>query len=171
MHDIRAIRDDPEAFDRGWAARGLSAQTPAILALDAKLRACLTALQADQARRNEASRLIGKAKAENNEAEAAERMAEVEKLKLALSVHTQKEQALAEQLRTMLAALPNLLAPDVPSGKDESDNVEIRRWGEPFAILNPKDHVELGGSQMDFEAATRMSGSRFVALKGPARPA
>ena len=167
MHDIRAIRDDPEAFDKAWAARGLSAQTPAILALDAKLRACLTSLQADQARRNEASRLIGKAKAEKNEAEAAERMAEVEKLKLALSVHTHKEQALAEQLRTMLAALPNLLAPDVPPGRDESDNLEVRRWGEPFAMANPKDHVELGGPLMDFEGAARISGSRFVALKGP----
>src|SRR5215469_12923129 len=110
MHDIRAIRDDPQAFDVAWAARGLPAQTPAILALDEKLRACQTALQADQAQRNEASRAIGKAKAEKNEAEAAALMGEVEKLKLAVSIHTNKEQELAEELQTLLAALPNRLA-------------------------------------------------------------
>jgi seryl-tRNA synthetase len=167
MHDIRAIRDAPAAFDAGWAARGLPPQTPAILALDAKLRGCQTALQADQARRNEASRAIGKAKADKNEADAAHLMEEVEKLKLALSVHAHKEQALADELKDLLAALPNLPAGDTPPGKDEADNVEVRRWGEPFKLNNPKDHVDLGGALMDFEAAARMSGARFVALKGP----
>jgi seryl-tRNA synthetase len=167
MHDIRAIRDDPAAFDKGWGARGLAPQTPTILAMDAKLRACQTSLQADQARRNEASRAVGKAKAEKNEAEAARLIDEVEKLKLALSVHAHKEQGLADELHDLLAALPNLPAPDVPPGEDESGNVELRRWGEPFRIDSPKDHVELGGELMDFEAAARMSGARFVALKGP----
>ncbi|HEY1881322.1 MAG TPA: serine--tRNA ligase [Caulobacteraceae bacterium] len=167
MHDIRAIRDDPAAFDKGWGARGLAPQTPTILAMDAKLRACQTALQADQARRNEASRAVGKAKAEKNDAEAATLIDEVEKLKLALSVHAHKEQELAQTLHDLVAALPNLPALDVPPGEDESGNVELRRWGEPFKLDKPRDHVELGGDLMDFEGAARMSGARFVALKGP----
>jgi len=168
MHDIRAIRDDPQAYDQAWAARGLAPQTPAILALDEKLRACQTALQADQSTRNEVSRLIGKAKAEKNEAEAQARMAEVEKLKLALAVHTHKEAKLAAELHDLLAALPNLPASDVPRGADETSNVETRRWGEPAAMASAKDHVELGArlGMMDFEAAARMSGARFVVLSG-----
>jgi seryl-tRNA synthetase len=168
MHDIRAIRDDPQAYDEAWAARGLAPQTPAILAIDERLRACQTALQADQSTRNEVSKLIGKAKAEKNEAEAQARMVEVEKLKLALAVHGHKEAKLAAELRELLAALPNLPAADTPQGVDETGNVEVRRWGEPFAPASPKDHVELGGrlGMMDFEAAARMSGARFVVLSG-----
>ena len=168
MHDIRAIRDDPQAFDRGWAARGLSPQTPAILALDAELRAGQTELQTAQSRRNEASRLIGMAKAKKDEAAAAAVMAEVEQLKGAIAELTDLERARLEALQTLVAALPNLPAADVPAGEDEHGNVEVRRWGEPFAIQNPKDHVDLGAALglMDFEAAARMSGSRFVVLRG-----
>ena len=168
MHDIRAIRDDPQAFDRGWAARGLSPQTPAILALDAELRAGQTQLQTAQSRRNEASRLIGMAKAKKDEAAAAVVMAEVEQLKGAIAELTDLERARLEALQTLVAALPNLPAADVPPGEDEHGNVEVRRWGEPFAIQNPKDHVDLGAALglMDFEAAARMSGSRFVVLRG-----
>ena len=168
MHDIRAIRDDPQAFDRGWAARGLSPQTPAILALDAELRAGQTELQTAQSRRNEASRLIGMAKAKKDEAAAAVVMAEVEQLKGAIAELTDLERARLEALQTLVAALPNLPAADVPAGEDEHGNVEVRRWGEPFAIQNPKDHVDLGAALglMDFEAAARMSGSRFVVLRG-----
>ena len=168
MHDIRAIRDDPQAFDRGWAARGLSPQTPAILALDAELRAGQTQLQSAQSRRNEASKLIGMAKARKDEAQAAAVMAEVEQLKGLIGDLTELERARIEALQTLLAALPNLPAADVPTGDDEHGNVEVRRWGEPFAIQNPKDHVDLGAALglMDFEAAARMSGSRFVVLKG-----
>ncbi len=168
MHDIRAIRDDPQAFDRGWAARGLSPQTPAILELDVELRAGQTQLQTAQSRRNEASKLIGMAKAKKDEAAAAAVMAEVEQLKGAIAELTDLERARLEALQTLVAALPNLPAADVPAGEDEHGNVEVRRWGEPFAIQNPKDHVDLGAALglMDFEAAARMSGSRFVVLRG-----
>src|ERR1700722_395944 len=168
MHDIRAIRDDPQAFDRGWAARGLSPQTPAILALDAELRAVQTQLQTAQSRRNEASRLIGMGKAKKDEAAAAAVMADVEQLKGAIAELTEQERGRLDALQTLIAALPNLPATDVPAGEDEHGNVEVRRWGEPFAIQNPKDHVDLGAvlGLMDFEAAARMSGSRFVVLRG-----
>ncbi len=168
MHDIRAIRDDPQAFDRGWAARGLSPQTPAILALDTELRAGQTQLQTVQSRRNEASKLVGMAKAKKDEAAAAAVMAEVDQLKGVIGELADLERSRAESLQTVVAALPNLPAVDVPAGEDEHGNVEVRRWGEPFAIQNPKDHVDLGAALglMDFEAAARMSGSRFVVLRG-----
>jgi seryl-tRNA synthetase len=168
MHDIRAIRDDPQAFDRGWAARGLAPQTPAILALDAELRAAQTELQSAQSRRNDASKLIGMAKARKDEAAAAAVMAEVEQLKGVIGELTDLERARSEGLQILLAALPNLPAAGVPVAEDEQGNVELRRWGEPFAIQNPKDHVDLGAALglMDFEAAARMSGSRFVVLRG-----
>ena len=168
MHDIKAIRDNPEAYDRAWASKGLSAQTPAILELDARLRGAQTALQAAQSRRNEASKLIGQAKARRDEAEAQRLMAEVEALKTTLAEQAEVERVAGEELRGLLAALPNLPADDVPPGVDETGNVEVRRWGEPFAIREPKDHVELGERMglVDFEAASRMSGARFVVLKG-----
>jgi seryl-tRNA synthetase len=168
MHDIKAIRENPAAFDRAWASRGLSAQTPAILALDVELRTAQTALQDAQGRRNEASKQIGQAKARKDEAAAAALMAEVDNLKSDIAAHAETERSAGDALRGLLAALPNLPADDVPNGEDEAGNVEQRRWGEPFAIKNPKDHVDLGlgVGLMDFEAAARMSGARFVVLKG-----
>ena len=168
MHDIKAIRDNPDAYDRAWASKGLAAQTPAILELDARLRAAQTALQAAQSRRNESSKLIGQAKARKDEAEAQRLMAEVEALKTTLAEQSEIERATGEALRDILSTLPNLPAADVPQGADEHDNVEVRRWGEPFAIATPKDHVDLGEGLglLDFEAAARMSGARFVVLKG-----
>ena len=168
MHDIRALRDDPQAYDAGWAARGLTPQTPAILALDEKLRTAQTALQAAQSSRNEASRQIGKARAAKDEAAAEALMAEVEKCKFSIAVRTRQETELTDELRDLIAALPNLPAADTPPGADETGNVEIRRWGEPAAMSAPKDHVDLGVAlgMMDFEAAARMSGARFVVLKG-----
>ncbi|HEY2660828.1 MAG TPA: serine--tRNA ligase [Caulobacteraceae bacterium] len=168
MHDIKAIRDNPAAFDVAWGSKGLSPQTAPILALDADLRAAQTAQQAAQSRRNEVSKLIGAAKAKKDEATAAALMAEVEQLKAAIAERTEIEKTRGEALRDLLAALPNLPADDVPLGEDESGNVEVRRWGEPFAIAAPKDHVDLGEALglMDFEAAARMSGARFVVLKG-----
>ncbi|HEY2709465.1 MAG TPA: serine--tRNA ligase [Caulobacteraceae bacterium] len=167
MHDIKAIRDDPAAYDRAWASRGLGPQTPALLGLDERLRAAQTALQTAQSRRNEASKLIGQAKAKKDEAGAAALMAEVEGLKGAIAQDTATEADTGAKLREWLAALPNLPAADVPTGADEHDNVEVRRWGEPFKIENPKDHVDLGAGlgMMDFEAAARMSGARFVVLR------
>jgi seryl-tRNA synthetase len=168
MHDIRALRDDPHAYDAGWTLRGLAPQTPAILALDEKLRATQTALQASQSRRNEASKQIGQARAAKDEAAVEALMAEVEKCKFAIAVRTQEEGELTAELRDLVAALPNLPAADPPPGADEAGNVEIRRWGEPAKLTAPKDHADLGAAlgMMDFEAAARMSGSRFVVLKG-----
>jgi len=167
MHDIRAIRDDPDAFDRAWASRGLSAQTPDLLALDEKLRAAQTALQAAQSRRNDASKLVGQAKAKKDQAGAAALMAEVEGLKGVIATQTAAEVDIGAELRARLAALPNRPAADVPVAEDEHGNVELRRYGEPYAIENPKDHVDLGAGlgMMDFEAAAKMSGARFVVLR------
>src|SRR5579859_6294644 len=132
MHDIKAIRENPAGYDRAWASRGLSPQTPALLELDAALRAAQTALQEAQGRRNEASKLIGQAKARKDEAGAAALMAEVEGLKGVIAEQAEAEKSSAQALRTILAALPNLPAYDVPAGEDETGNVEQRRWGQPF---------------------------------------
>jgi len=167
MHDIKAIRDDPDAFDRAWASRGLGPQTAELLKLDEQLRAAQTSLQAAQSRRNEASKLIGQAKAKKDDAEAQRLMAQVEDLKMLIEKHAKSEARLAGDLRDLLAALPNLPDLDVPVGADEHGNVEVRRFGEPYPFENPKDHVDLGAGlgMMDFEAAARMSGARFVVLK------
>jgi seryl-tRNA synthetase len=167
MHDIRAIRDDPAAYDRAWAMKGFAPQTPTILALDESLRAAQTALQAGQARRNEASKAIGKAKGARDEAGAAALMAEVEALKSAIAENTEAEARVGGELRDILAALPNVPAADVPPGEDETGNLEVRRHGEPFALARVADHVDLGAAlhMMDFEAASRMSGARFVVLR------
>jgi seryl-tRNA synthetase len=171
MHDVRALRESPETFVEGWTSRGVSdarAVVDELLALDHALRAAQTAFQDAQARRNEASKLIGQAKARKDEAEAQRLMAEVESLKAVIAEKAEEEKVQGERLRDKLAALPNLPARDVPAGEDESGNVEVRRWGEPRAIAAPKDHADLGEALglMDFEAAARMSGSRFVVLKG-----
>jgi seryl-tRNA synthetase len=168
MHDIRAIRDNPELYETAWAAKGNSGRVAEILELDAKLRAAQTAGQAAQAERNDASKKIGQAKAQKNEDEAQRLMAQVEALKTTLAEQAEAERAAGEALRTLLASLPNIPFPDVPKGADEHDNVEVRRWGEPFAISNPRDHVDIGEGLglVDFEAAARMSGARFTVLKG-----
>jgi seryl-tRNA synthetase len=170
MHDIRAIRETPELYKKAWDAKGLSGAglVAQVLELDARLRAAQTALQAAQAERNDASKQIGQAKAKKDEAEATRLMAHVEALKATLEAETAVERQAGEEIRELLAGLPNTPAPDVPPGKDEHDNVEVRRWGEPFAIANPKDHVDLGEGLglLDFEAAARMSGARFTVLKG-----
>jgi seryl-tRNA synthetase len=167
MHDIKAIRDNADAYDRAWALKGLSAQTPALLELDVKLRAAQTAVQEAAARRNEASKLIGQAKAQKDEARAQELMAEVEGLKAQMAEQMQVEAEAGAELKETLAALPNIPADDVPPGEDETANVETRAHGIPNRINNARDHVDLGAPLgMDFEAAARMSGARFVVLKG-----
>lgn len=173
MHDIRAIRENPALYDAAWARRGLSAQTPAILEFDAKLRAATTAKQEAEAARNAASKQIGQAKAQKDEAKAQALMAEVAALKEKIESAGAEEAALQKQRDDLLASLPNLPAPDVPDGADENANIEVRRWyiqsnAGPPALDLTADHVTLGEAlgMMDFEAAARMSGSRFVALKG-----
>jgi seryl-tRNA synthetase len=177
MHDIKAIRDDAAAYVSGWSSRGVSdaeGVVATILDLDARLRAAQTSFQAAQARRNEASKLIGAAKAQKDEAKAQGLMAEVATLKGEIEAHAADETKFAADLKDVLAALPNLAADDVPDGEDEAGNVEVRRWSDrsapPAGKINatPKDHVVLGEAlgMMDFEAAAKMSGARFVVLKG-----
>ncbi len=176
MHDVRAIREAPETYIDGWARRGVASSADVvrdILKSDADLRAAQTRLQAAQGRRNDASKLIGAAKAKKDEARASELMAEVEGLKGEIASALEQERTVGQALKDVLAALPNLAAADVPEGEDEAGNVEVKRWGDPASLpaarLNaPKDHATLGEAMglMDFERAARMSGARFVALKG-----
>ncbi|WP_426031128.1 serine--tRNA ligase [Caulobacter sp. DWP3-1-3b2] len=173
MHDIKAIRDNPEPFEAAWSAKGRSGAAAEAVALDAQLRAAQRTLQEAQAKRNDSSKLIGMAKARKDEAEAGRLMAEVETLKGVMAEAGGREGIALQQLTDLLAALPNIPAEGVPAGEDEAGNVEIRRWGDaaklPAGRLNnPKDHVDLGAALggMDFEAAARMSGARFVVLKG-----
>ncbi|MCY1647965.1 serine--tRNA ligase [Caulobacter sp. SL161] len=172
MHDIKAIRENPEAYDRHWSAKGRSGAADEAVRLDAELRAAQTTLQEAQAKRNESSKLIGMAKAKKDEAEAQRLMAEVESLKGVMATAAEAENLAGGQLKDLLASLPNIPAAEVPAGEDEHGNVEQRRWGDasklPAGKLNaPKDHVDLGAALggMDFEAAARMSGARFVVLK------
>src|SRR3990167_10213565 len=143
MHDIRAIRETPELYEKAWAAKGRSGAAAEAIALDAKVRAAQAALQEAQATRNNASKLIGQAKAKKDEAEAQRLMGEVEAVKGVLVEQAEAEKTASEALQDLLAQLPNIPLPDVPAGESEHDNVEVRRWGEPFAIQNPKDHVDL----------------------------
>jgi len=168
MHDIRAIRENPDRYDAAWTARGLSGKADLAVALDADLRAAITAAETAQAKRNELSKGIGQAKARKDEAEAQRLLAEVETLKGEGARAAEDRARLEAELRDLLSTLPNIPADDVPAGADETGNVEVRAWGEPRRINNPKDHVDLGEGLggMDFEAAARMSGARFVVLKG-----
>ncbi len=156
------------AYDRGWAVRGLAPQSMSILALDQAKRDAQTALQGAQARRKDLSALIGKAKGAGDVASSNRLMAEVEQLKSVIAEATAAEAEAGQRLQNLLAGLPNLAAADVPPGADEHDNVEARRWGEPWGQGPARDHVDLGAGLglMDFDAAARMSGARFVILKG-----
>lgn len=172
MHDIRAIRENPEAFTNGLKRRGLGdaqSLTTDILDRDHGLRALLTRLQEAQARRNEASKLIGQAKAKKDEAQAASLMAEVAGLKEEIQKGEDEERVLKKALDDVLASIPNLPANDVPEGPDESANVEVaaRAFGKPPGMNAPKEHFDLGEKLglMDFERAAKVSGSRFVFLK------
>jgi seryl-tRNA synthetase len=168
MHDIRLIRDDPQAFDAGLARRGLEPLSAQVLAADASVRALQTEIQASLARRNEASKLIGQAMARGDKNMAEALKAEVATLKTSLP---EKENAGREQLAALhdtLAALPNLPAADVPEGEDEDGNVEISRWGTPRSFdFAPQEHADFAPALgLDFETAAKMSGARFAFLKG-----
>ncbi|MCR9086676.1 MAG: serine--tRNA ligase [Rhodobacteraceae bacterium] len=169
MHDIRMIRDNPEAFDAAMKRRGLEGSSSAILALDASRREKIAAAEAAQADRNAASKLVGAAKAAGDNAEFERLRALVSAKKDDIARLETEAKALDDELRTELMSLPNILAEDVPEGADEDDNAEARRWGSPreFAFA-PKEHFELAGVQpgMDFELAAKLSGARFVVLSG-----
>ncbi|MEJ0070205.1 MAG: serine--tRNA ligase [Pseudomonadota bacterium] len=167
MHDISSIRSDPAGFDAGLARRGLAPMSPPILALDAKRRAVQTQLQTMQQRRNEASRAIGAARAKDQD--TTDLQDEVSEIKRRMPELELEERTFGDELQALLAMLPNLPAADVPDGPDETANVELRRVGTPRSFeFAPRDHVALGEAlgMMDFEAAARLSGARFVVLKG-----
>ncbi len=168
MFDLKQIRNDPAAFDNGWAARGLEAKSAGILAQDEEHRRLLTELQNLQQRRNAASKEIGGAKKSGDDAKAQALMDEVNAIKGEMEDLQGKADALGKAIEEDLSGLPNIPAADVPIGEDEEANVEVRKWGDaPSLEFEPKAHDDLGGTRMDFEAAARMSGARFVALKGP----
>ncbi|MDX3884719.1 MULTISPECIES: serine--tRNA ligase [Sphingomonas] len=168
MHDIRAIRENPATFDAGLARRGVEPHAAEIIALDEKRRALATELQGMQTRRNEASKAIGQAKARKDEATATALMAEVATLKERMPALEGEEQQAGTALDTLLAALPNLPADEVPEGADEDGNVEVGRWGEPPAFdFEPKEHADIGPALgLDFESAAAIAGARFAVLKG-----
>jgi seryl-tRNA synthetase len=168
MHDIRAIRDDPEGFDASLARRGLEPQATELIALDERRRTAIADAQAAQERRNAASKAIGQAKATKDEATAQSLMAEVAALKERLPDLAAAEAETATALEAALAGIPNLPSPDVPEGADETGNVEVKRWGNPreFAF-KPREHADFGPALgLDFEAAAAMSGARFAVLRG-----
>lgn len=169
MHDIKAIRENPAAFDAALARRGLSGLSSEILALDADRRAKIAAAEGAQAEQNRASKDVGAAKARGDETEferlralVAEKKAEVARLQ---SEAAEQDTA----LRDMLMGIPNLPLDEVPDGRDENDNVEVRQWGTARQFdFTPVEHFEIAGVKpgMDFETAAKLSGSRFVVLKG-----
>ncbi|HKR17780.1 serine--tRNA ligase [Rhizorhapis sp.] len=168
MHDIRLIRENPAAFDAGLAKRGLEPISAELLALDEKKRSISTQMQLCQARRNEASKLIGQAMAQKDMEKAEALKAEVAELKERLPQLEAEDRAIGEELQSLLLAIPNLPADDVPLGTDESENLEQARWGTPRSFdFTPQDHADFGPALgLDFEAAAAISGARFAALRG-----
>ncbi len=167
MQDIRFIRDNPEAFDAGLARRGLAPLSARILELDARRRAAQTAFQDSQAQRNDLSKQIGQVKRQGGDAQGL--MDAVAALKDRAAQAEADEKAVGEEIDLLLLSTPNLPAPEVPEGPDESANVELRRVGTvPAFAFAPKEHDALGAGLglMDFEAAAKLSGARFVVLKG-----
>ena len=170
MHDIKAIRDNPQAFDAALKRRGLSGMSASLLAIDEKRRAAILSSEQAQARRNAASKEIGEAKKAKDEARAAKLMAEVGELKTRMPELEQAAKAADEELNTELAAIPNLPlpAPEVPDGAGEHGNVQHHVFGKAREYgFAPKAHDDLGEGLgfMDFAAAAKLSGARFVVLK------
>ena len=172
MHDIKAIRENPDAYVAGWLSRGVAEAdglVADILRLDRELRTAQTTGQDALSRRNAASKLIGAAMAKKDMAEADRLKAEVEALKGDIASAAEVEARVGGDLRDLLAAQKNLAADDVPDGEDEAGNVETHRHGKPRRSGPAKDHADLGEALglLDFEAAAKMSGARFAVLKGP----
>ena len=167
MYDLRWIRENPEAFDAGLAARGLQPLATDILARDESARAKRTALQKIQNRRNALSKQIGVAKSKEEDADKL--IAEVGQLKGALQQGEEAERELMQALRDILVGLPNWPEEGVPVGEDEEANVVVCSHGDPTDFdFEPKEHFEIGEALglMDFEAASKLSGARFVVLRG-----
>ncbi len=173
MHDIKAIRENPEAFDSGLTRRGLAPLSAQLLKLDEARRAIILKLEQAQARRNAASKEVGEAKKNKDETKAAALMAEVTELKTSVPAMEAQEKEASAVLEKELAQIPNIPLDEVPDGADEKGNKLYREFGKakPFSF-KPKQHFELGEAlgQMDFELAAKLSGARFVVLqKGLAR--
>ncbi|ANT61204.1 serine--tRNA ligase [Salipiger sp. CCB-MM3] len=169
MHDIRAIRENPAAFDAALSRRGVENASAPVLALDEERRAAIHAAETAQAAQKAASKDVGKAKASGDEAEFERLRALVAEKKAEVAEMQAKAKDLDAQLTDMLMGIPNLPYDDTPDGADEDDNVEIRRWGEPRALgFEAKEHFDLPAviPGMDFETAAKLSGSRFVVLSG-----
>jgi seryl-tRNA synthetase len=168
MHDIKSIRDNPQAFDAGLKRRGLEPMSASLLDIDEQRRAAILASEQAQARRNSASKEIGDAKKAKDDARASKLMAEVAELKTTMPQLEAAAKAADEELANRLAAIPNLPLDDVPDGVDEHDNVQRHVFGKirNYAFA-PKPHDDLGGALgfMDFETAAKLSGARFVVLK------
>ncbi len=166
MHDIKFIRENPEAFEKGLAKRGLKGIAKQILEVDEKLRIEQTSLQEKLTKRNKLAKEIGQSKAKS--LDVSHLFKQAEELKEQIPSHEEKIKILEGELEEIMINIPNALLEEVPEGKDEDSNQEIRRWGniKEFNFI-PKQHYEIGEAlqQMDFEAAAKMSGSRFVVLK------
>ncbi len=169
MHDIRAIRENPDQFDAALARRGLSPMSSQVLALDEARRALIHAAETAQAAQNAASKLVGAAKAKGDDAEFERLRALVADKKSEVARMNAEADAKDAELRDVLLRIPNSPLPEVPQGADEAGNVEIRRWGTPRSFdFQPKEHFEIKGVQpgMDFATAAKLSGARFVVLRG-----
>jgi seryl-tRNA synthetase len=168
MHDIRFIRENPEAFDRALARRGLEPYAQRLIGLDEKRREKILALETAQARRNSASKEIGEAKKKKDEEKTKGLLIEVAALKESLPAMEAEEKKASDDLNNALAEIPNLPSDDVPDGKDSADNVERHRFGAKREYaFTPMQHFDLGEAlgEMDFETAAKLSGARFVVLK------
>jgi seryl-tRNA synthetase len=168
MHDLKYIRENPKDFDAALIRRGASPVAASIVALDENRRAILTEMQNAQARRNEASKAIGAAMAKGDTATAEALKAEVAQLKDTLPSLEERERSAGAELDSLVAGLPNLPAADTPDGADETDNVEIARWGSPRNFdFEPRDHADVGPVLgLDFETGVAISGARFTFMRG-----
>jgi seryl-tRNA synthetase len=168
MHDIKWIRDNPAALDRGLARRGLAPEAQRVIEIDERRRAAIGKAEAAQARRNAASREIGAARKSNEEETARKLLAEVAALKAAIPALEAEERHISKELEDALARIPNLPLDEVPDGPDASHNVEHHHFGAKREYgFAPQQHFDLGEGlgQMDFETAAKLSGARFVVLK------
>ncbi|MEE4346368.1 MAG: serine--tRNA ligase, partial [Paracoccaceae bacterium] len=169
MHDIRAIRENPAAFDAALARRGAAPMSSQVLALDEARRARITAAETAQAEQNRASKEVGAAKASGDEAAFERLRALVAEKKTEVAAMQAEAKDLDQQLTDLLLTLPNSPLDEVPQGADENDNVERNRWGTPRTLeFKPLEHYDIPAVKpgMDFETAAKLSGARFVVLKG-----
>ena len=168
MHDLKYIRENPKDFDAALMRRGAEPVATSILALDETRRAILTEMQNAQARRNDVSKSIGAAMGKGDTATAEALKAEVAQLKDILPQLEERERVAGVELEALLAGLPNLPAADTPDGADETENVEIARWGEPRDFdFEPRDHADIGPALgLDFETGVAISGARFTFMRG-----